>query len=43
MLNSGSAKGTVIVADDNEMNRALLADIPIGEAPVEPIKVIHVF
>jgi putative two-component system response regulator len=31
MLNSASSKATILVADDNEMNRDLLSDILIGE------------
>jgi putative two-component system response regulator len=31
MLNSGSGKATILVADDNEMNRDLFSDILIGE------------
>jgi putative two-component system response regulator len=31
MFNLGTAKATILVADDNEMNRELLSDILIGE------------
>jgi putative two-component system response regulator len=31
MLNSGTSKATILVADDNEMNRELLCDILTGE------------